>query len=212
MKYRLLAAFSLLFFSLLAQGQSGSDDYWLDNGFNDGDTVYTNAGFFYDDGGNGLYDEGQNWNVRFCSENGNPITLDFSGFQTHYDGPFPDPPDNAYLDYDYMTINYPGASYVAYNDDTPQFSFTSQSTCITIGFISDTDGMVDSGWVAEIYAVPPPENNDPVDAHELVVGNSCSPAFFTNKGAYNTTGLGSPPCKTYFGVMSGSGSRCRNPE
>ena len=100
-----------------------------------------------------------------------------------------------------MTVDYPGAGggYYVYFNDTPEFSFTSQSGCMDFGFHSDGDGMVDSGWVAEIFAVPPPFNNDPADAEELIVGNICSPSFYTNKGAYNTTGLGSPPCKTYFG-------------
>lgn len=187
----------LLFARVLGlYAQSEPYDYWLINGFADGDTVITNDGFFFDDGGNDVYQENQDWEVTFCSENGNPITLDFMGFATHFGGVIG---DGTYGQYDYMTIDYPGAGYVAYNDDTPTFSFTSQSTCITFGFHSDGDGLVDSGWVAEIYAVPPPFNNDPADAEELVVGNICSPSFYTNKGAYNSTGLGSPPCKTYFG-------------
>jgi gliding motility-associated-like protein len=194
---RKILPFILVLMSCVAAvAQSNPDDYWLNNGFIDGATVTTNTGYFYDDGGNGLYQENQDWTVEFCSENGNPITLDFSGFRTHFGGTVG---DGTYGQYDYMSINYPGAGYVAYNDDTPTFSFTSQSTCITFGFHSDGDGMVDSGWVAEIYAVPPPFNNDPVDAETLVVGNTCSPSFYTNKGAYNSTGLGSPPCKTYFG-------------
>lgn len=182
--------------SQLVKSQSNPDDFWLEHGFSSGQTVLTNSGYFYDDGGYGLYQEGQDWNVTFCSENGNPITLDFNGFRTHFGGVVG---DGTYDEYDYMTIEYPGASYYAYHNDTPEFSFTSQSTCITIGFHSDSDGMVDSGWVAEIYALAPPFNNDPSGAEELIVGNSCSPSFYTNKGAFNTTSLGSPPCKTYFG-------------
>jgi len=178
--------------------QSNPDDYWLNNGFNNGDTVKTNSGYFYDDGGNDVYHENQDWTVRFCSENGNPITLDFSNFATHYGGPLPSGGEHAL--YDYMLVSYPpSADYVVYYNDTPEFSFTSQSTCINFGFHSDSDGDIDSGWVAEIYAVPAPFNNDPVDAEELIVGNVCSPGYYTNKGAYNSTGLESPPCKTYFG-------------
>ncbi|MDT8429975.1 MAG: gliding motility-associated C-terminal domain-containing protein [Bacteroidales bacterium] len=170
--------------------------YWLDNGFVSGDTVYTNSGWFYDDGGNDVYQEDQNWSVTFCSENGSPLTIDFSDFRTHFGGILG---EDSYTDYDYITVDYPGASYVVYHDNTPAFSFTSQGTCITVGFISDADGQVDSGWVAEILALPAPFNNDPADAEELVVGNICSPSFYSNKGAFNTTSLGSPPCQTYFG-------------
>ena len=180
----------------VVSAQSNPDDFWLNNGFLTGDTVFTNSGFFYDDGGFDVYDENQDWDVTFCSENSNPITLDFSGFKTHFGGTVG---DGTYLQYDYMTIDFGTESYYAYHNDTPEFSFTSQDGCISIGFHSDGDGMIDSGWVAEIYALPPPFNNDPSGAQELTVGNVCSPSFYTNKGAYNTTGLGSPPCKTYFG-------------
>lgn len=105
--------------------QVNPDDYWLNHGFTSGQTVITNSGYFYDDGGFNNYSPGQNWNVRFCSENGNPITLDFSGFTTYYGGPFPSPPPGSYLSWDYLSIDYPpSSSYVAYHDDTPQFSFT----------------------------------------------------------------------------------------
>jgi hypothetical protein len=53
--------------------------------------------------------------------------------------------------------------------------------------------------VAEISANPPPINNDPCTAAPLNVGNVCSPSFFSNKGAYNTTTLGNPSCHRYFG-------------
>lgn len=181
---------------LILVAQTGTDDYWLNNGFNNGDTVYTNTGWFYDDGGNDVYNEDQVWSVTFCSENGNPLTVDFSDFRTHFGGTVG---DGTYTEYDYITVDYPGASYVAYHDNTPEFSFTSQSSCITVGFISNGDGRVDSGWVAEIYALPAPANNDPVDAEDLVVGNVCSPSFYSNKGAFNTTNLGNPACQPYFG-------------
>ena len=176
----ILFTISILVVNLYLNAQSGSDDYWLGNGFNDGDTVYTNAGWFYDDGGFGLYQENQSWNVTFCSENGSPLTLDFSNFRTHFGGTIG---DGTFVDYDYITVDYPGAAYVVYHDNTPEFSFTSQNSCITIGFISNGDGLIDSGWVAEIYALPAPFNNDPANAEELIVGNVCSPAFYSNKGA-----------------------------
>jgi len=189
---RKLIPFLLVFVFQAAHSQN----YWLGNGFSDGETITTNSGFFYDDGGPGLYGNNQNWSVEFCSENGNPITLDFSGFRTNNTDTITRAERSSY---DYITISYSGDTVYAYNTDTPQFGFTSQSGCMSIDFVSNGDGIVDSGWVAEIYAIPPPFNNDPLDAEELVVGNTCSPSFYTNKGAYNSTGLGSPGCKTYFG-------------
>jgi hypothetical protein len=127
----------------LVCSQSNSDDYWLNNGFSDGQTVITNSGWFYDDGGDSLYLEGQDWNVTFCSENGNPLTMDFSGFRTHFGGTIN---DGTWGNYDYMTVNYTGiGGYIVYHNDTPEFSFTSPDGCIDIGFISNSDGLVDSG-------------------------------------------------------------------
>ncbi|KPK80558.1 MAG: hypothetical protein AMS27_16835, partial [Bacteroides sp. SM23_62_1] len=172
----------------------------MNHGFTSGQTVITNTGYFYDAGGNANYSADEDWYVIFCSENGNPITVDFSDFATYYGGPFPNPPEGAYINWDYMTINYPpSGSYVAYHDDTPQFSFTAPGGCIRFGFISQPTSPTHTGWVAEISANPPPLNNDPCTAVELNVGNVCSPTFYNNKGAYDTRGLGSPPCHTFFG-------------
>ncbi len=106
------------------------------------------------------------------------------------------------MDYDYLGIKLDPpieTGFVAYHDDTPQFSFTAPGGCIRFEFISQDTSVPDSGWIAEISAVPPPVNNDPCTAAPLPVGNSCSPGYFSNKGAYNTTDLGSPECHQYFG-------------
>ena len=197
---RIFTAFLALiwtgFLPLATQAQTNPDDYYLGHGFSSGDTVYTNSGTFWDAGGLANYGAGENWYVIFCATNGNPITVDFSGFATHYGGiPPPTPP---WTDYDYMSINYPGANYVAYHDDTPEFSFTSQNGCIRFGFISQPVSPTHNGWEAEIYAIPAPANNDPCGAAVLTVGNVCSPQVFSNKGAYET-GFGSTPCHTFFG-------------
>ncbi len=197
-KCALALILALVLLPAIAMAQSDPDDYWLGHGFNSGQTVITNNGTFYDDGGFANYGQGEDWTVTFCSENGNPITLDFDSFATYYGGTLP-PPEGAYAAYDYMQINYPGASYVAYHDDTPEFSFTSASGCITFRFRSIPSSPTRNGWEAEISAIPPPANNDPCTAAELIVGSSCTPTFYNNKGAYNTTSLGSPSCHTYFG-------------
>ncbi len=190
----LFTVFILFLNCKLVLAQTNPDDYYLNHGFTSGQTVTANSGKFYDDGGFDKYAVNQNWNVRFCSENGNPITLDFTGFRTYNP-----PPHTDYSIYDYMTINFPSNNYVAYDNDTPQFSFTSPNGCITFGLVSKLLSPRDSGWVAEISANPPPANNDPCAAANLVVGNSCVPEFFSNKGAYNTTTWGSPTCHTFFG-------------
>lgn len=189
----LIAAFITFLFPLFAQ--ENPDDYWLNHGFASGETIYTNTGFFYDDGGDSLYNPGQDWFVNFCSENGNPITLDFNGFRTDYRG-------GDYGDWDFMSIDFDGTvPLVAYDDDTPQFSFTSPNGCIRFGFKSQPEGISipDSGWIAEISANPPPFNNDPCSAADLQVGNTCNPDFFTNKGSWDTRDLGSPSCHAFFG-------------
>ncbi len=178
--------------------QSGPDDYWLNNGFTDGQTIIINSGSFYDDGGSGLYNTGNRYSVRFCSENGNPLTMDFREFATYYNGVIP-PDSGSYTGYDYLFINVPGLdSFIAYWDDTPEFSFTSESGCMDFRFVSEDSSEQRNGWVADISANPPPPNNDPCDAINLPVGNVSSPSFYTNKGAYNTTNL-KAACLPYFG-------------
>jgi hypothetical protein len=97
---RFFAIYSLVLSGLFTApgyilAQTGPDDYWLNNGFLNGETVITNTGTFYDDGGSDPYNLGQDYSVRFCSENGNPITLDFREFATYYDGLVP-PPEGGY--------------------------------------------------------------------------------------------------------------------
>ncbi|MCF8380470.1 MAG: gliding motility-associated C-terminal domain-containing protein [Bacteroidales bacterium] len=190
----------LIIFSFAINAQT-LPEFWLGNGFSSGQTIITNSGLFLDDGGYGLYHAGQNWNVRFCSQNGNPITVDFTGFKTDYRGTFPPPYGSTeYLSYDYLRARtYTSDDVVAYNDDTPQFSFTAPDGCIRFDFVSNIASLLDSGWVAEISAIPPPVNNDPCTASPVPVGNVCSPVFYSNKGAYNTTNLGSPACHEYLG-------------
>ncbi len=189
---------SIAVFSLNAQDP---DDYFVGHGFvGNGDTVFTNSGTFWDDGYTANYSTTGNWNVYFCTTvgNPNPLTVEFKGFATHYGGAFPAPP-GAYAAWDYMTIQYPpSVSYVAYHDDTPEFSFTSQSGCIRFGLVKNGDAFTHDGWEAEIYAIPPPSNNSPCGAANLTVGNVCTPQVFTNKGAYQTGSYASP-CHSYFG-------------
>ncbi len=198
--FLLLTYFILIFSGIQNISAQGPDDYFLGHGFADGDTVFTNSGTFWDDGYTSDYSPTGNWTVYFCTTAGNPnpITLEFSGFATHYGGAFP-APGGAYAAWDYLNVQYqPSANYFAYHDDTPEFSFTSQDGCIQFNMFKNGDPLVHQGWEAEIYAIPPPPNNDPCGAALLTVGNTCTPQVFSNKGAYFTSTYPSP-CHSYFG-------------
>ncbi|HEC41747.1 MAG TPA: hypothetical protein ENI20_02835, partial [Bacteroides sp.] len=174
-------------------------DYFLGHGFaGTGDTVFTNSGTFWDDGYTSNYDQDADWDVYFCTTDGNPnpLTLEFTGFKTHYGGEtLPGP----YADWDYIKARYdPSVHYNVYNDDTPEFSLTSQNGCIRITMITNGDALTHEGWQAEIYAIPPPTNNDPCGAEYLQAGNVCTPQVFSNKGAFST-GSYPGPCHPYFG-------------
>jgi gliding motility-associated-like protein len=199
---RVLFVSGLVFSGLRLLNAQGPDDYFVGHGFvGNGDTVYTSSGTFWDDGYTANYSPTGNWNVYFCTPAGNPnpLTLEFSGFATHYGGAFPISFPGEYLAWDYMRIRYsPATDYYCYHDDTPEFSFTAEDGCIHVNMVKNGDAFTQSGWEAEIYAIPPPPNNDPCGAANLTVGNSCSPQVFSNKGAYST-GTYASPCHTYFG-------------
>jgi gliding motility-associated-like protein len=181
----------------LSFSQTGDNDYYLGHGFNSGDTIYTNSGTYWDAGGLNNYGINEQWTVWFCSNNGNPITFDFSDFATDYRGTLPDP-GTEFRDFDYLTIYYGSDSAHAYYDDTPQFSFTSPDGCVGFRFRSQPSSLTQNGWEAEITANPPPANNDPCTAAALTVGNVCAPTVFNNKGAYGT-GFRSPACHEFLG-------------
>ena len=183
--------------SQLSFSQTGNDDYYLGHGFNHGDTVFTNSGTFWDAGGFNNYGINEQWVVWFCSNNGNPLTFDFSDFATDYRGTFPNPDPDEFWAYDYLTIFFGGDSAHAYHDDTPQFTFTSPDGCVGFRFRSQPTSLTHNGWEAEISANPPISNNDPCTAAVLSVGNVCAPSVFNNKGAYGT-GHGSPACHAFF--------------
>lgn len=177
--------------------QTGDDDFYLGHGFNSGDTIYTNSGTFWDAGGLNNYGSNEQYTVWFCSNNGNPITFDFSNFATDYRGTFPDPAPGEFRFYDYMTIYYGPDSAQAYHNDTPRFTFTAPEGCVGFRFRSQPTSLTQNGWDAEITANPPPSNNEPCTATSLTVGNVCAPSVFNNKGAYGT-GIGSPSCHQFF--------------
>ena len=64
----------------------GIDAYsqsYLINAANNGQTITTCTGTFYDSGGGGLgsdYKNNENYTLTFCSGNGNSVKFDFSSF------------------------------------------------------------------------------------------------------------------------------------
>lgn len=192
---------SLIFNAISTLYAQDPDDYFVGHGFvGNGDTVFTNSGTFWDDGYTGDYSATGDWDVYFCTPQGNPnpLTLEFKGFATHYGGGWPAGPGE-WFSWDYLHIRYePVANYYAYNDDTPEFAFTSQDGCIRFTMTKNNDAFTHAGWEAEIYAIPPPPNNGPCGAALLPVGSVCTPQVFTNKGAY-PTGTYATPCHNFFG-------------
>jgi len=114
-----------------------------------GQTINTCSGTFYDSGGPGaFYSDNENDTVTFCSDNGQPISLNFTTFEVRigdtlwiYDGPDTGSP---------LLGGYTG--------EGATFNVTSSGTCLTFVFISDPN-FNRAGWVGDISCgacFPPP--------------------------------------------------------
>lgn len=109
--------------------------------------VSTCAGTFFDSGGNGQYQNNENYTMTFCSSvSGQCVRLAFTSFNTE-------------ATFDVMRI-YNGPNATApllgtYSGTTSPGTVTASSGCLTIVFTSD--GSVRSqGWAANISCVPCP--------------------------------------------------------
>ena len=109
-------------------------------------TINTCSGTFYDPGGGGNYGNGANFTQTFCSNNGQPIYLQFSQFQTE-----------ASFDFVYIYNGPTTASPLigTYAGSTSPGLVVASGTCITIRFTSD-GSVTYSGWVATIGCGTPP--------------------------------------------------------
>ena len=145
-------------------------------------TINTCSGTFYDPGGGGNYGNGANFTQTFCSNNGQPIYLQFSQFQT--EGSF----DFVYI-YNGPTTASPLIG--TYAGSTSPGLVVASGTCLTIVFTSD-GSVTYSGWVATIgCGTPPPPPPAPP-------GDACNTGIpFCTGTSYNfPAGVNQPPAPT----------------
>ncbi len=107
---------------------------------NNGDTLTTCSGFFYDSGDStSFYSDNEYYVITFCSDNGGTMGLDFKQFDLHstdtlfiFDGP--------------DTL---AALIGAYTGEGLTFGVASSDTCLTLIFKSDAN-FTRAGWKAEV--------------------------------------------------------------
>ena len=136
---------------------------------NNGQTISTCSGTFYDSGGAGLYGNNENFTVTFCSSASNSIQLIFTTFVTGpgdilsiYDGP-----------------NTSSPLLGAYSASTTPNTVYSSGTCLTFKFISN--GAINaSGWVANISCICPPVVISPINPINDVCEGSIVNYYVTN--------------------------------
>ena len=117
-----------------------------DIGTNNGQTINTCSGSFYDSGGSGSdYSNGETKTVTFCSDASNSIQFNFTGFATA-------PGDILYV-YDGPDIASPLIG--TYENGLAPFTILSSGTCLTFKFISD-GSITFTGWEATISCICPP--------------------------------------------------------
>lgn len=116
----------------------------------DTQTVNTCTGTFYDSGGSrGSYSNNEDYEVTFCSDNGDNMQLDFTSW-------------NVEGGWDYLYI-HDGSSTSAtllgtYSGTSPG-TITASGTCLTVRFTSD-GSEIRMGWEASIACTTPPTCTD----------------------------------------------------
>jgi hypothetical protein len=157
-------SFILLLTCIFAEFQSLSQTYRID--LNNGDTITTCTGTFYDSGGSlANYGNNENYTVTFCSDNGTNMGLDFSVFEVRVG-------DTLFI-YDGPSTAFPLIG--AFSGEGLSFEVVATDTAITLNFRSN--GTFNrAGWVAGIQCglcIPPvtsPINpaSDTVCAGEII--------------------------------------------
>lgn len=179
MKNFYLSLIAILFF---VNHNFSQQDYLI----SDGGTVNTCAGTLYDSGGaTGNYGPDESHVMTICSDDGNPVVLNFTQLDIEDDG------DGGCYDvlyiYDGTDVNSPLLGTVCNGVNVP-FVLESTGTCLTFEFISDYNFEL-AGFTAEISCAAP---------------NPCAPdpeVYLTNVGFYEsgTNGITQdlPPSMNY---------------
>jgi len=115
--------------------------------------VYTCNSLFYDSGGSGSYSNNENSTIRFCSESGEHLKIEFLSFETEDNGEF-----GRYQErYDKLRVwdgsvvnNYPLYELSGLQNSTNKVPIIiSSGECISFSFISD-ESFVKPGWLAHV--------------------------------------------------------------
>ena len=133
---------------ILPLGMNVYSQIYLLNSANNGQTVTSCAGTFYDSGGGGLgsdYKNNENYTLTFCSGNGNAVKFTFSSFDVRSG-------DTLYV-YDGPDTSAPLLG--KYSNTIVPVSLVSFGTCMTFRFVSN-GVFTREGWAANISCCPPP--------------------------------------------------------
>ncbi len=137
-KYRLIILFGVCSLSQFAYGQT------YNMLTNNGQTINTCNGSFYDTGGSANYSNNEDYTVTFCADNGGQLVLNFTSFVLESSGT---------CSYDYLRIyqgiNTGGVLIGEFCGTNNPGSVISSSGCLHVVFHSDVS-VTASGWEAVI--------------------------------------------------------------
>ena len=146
----------------------------------DGQTINTCSGNFYDSGGpSANHQDGEDYSVTFCSDDGSNIQFDFTAFNVE---------NHSSCGYDFLRI-YDGSNTSApaiggkYCGTNSPGTVTASGTCLHFVWHSD-GGYTTSGWEAAISCVNAGGSTDyEIDAVDGQTINTCTGNFFDAAGA-----------------------------
>jgi gliding motility-associated-like protein len=192
---RLVAHLIFGFLLALSAHNMQAQTYTMSNG-----TVNTCSGTFLDPGGAGAYADNSNFTQTFCSNNGQPIYLQFTQFSTE-------------SGFDFVTI-YNGPNTASpvmgtYAGTSNPGTVAATGTCITIRFTSD-GSVTYPGWSATIgCGTPPPPPPPPAGSTCANPNSFCGQPISYPAGVNNGTApagpaygcLGSEPNPAWFNMQ-----------
>jgi len=148
--------------------------YIINNGFVNGETIYTCSGTFFDSGGSaGQYGNNEDYTVTFCSDSNN-LRVVFQNNQISLHSAYT---DTLYI-YDGPDVNSPLAyAHVGNMSANP---FTSSGPCVTFRFVSNASGTA-PGWRASFSCPTPPT---PCNGNLVAADNCMDAPFICNLNGY----------------------------